>query len=162
MKHFVIVYVRCSESFLAHMEISFLCIICCAMYTCKYICHRKINTENLLVWMWLYPYHRCFHLVSPILFPDPLFSSRQYKGPGNEAYQYIAFGYVSLKTTWLSASLGALFFFVLWKLTLKLLYLFYLLFFFSRFVCICRISVSNWASACCQASVQIVLNAYEK
>ena len=42
---------RCSESSLAHMEISFQYIICCAMYTCKYICHRKIVTENLLVWM---------------------------------------------------------------------------------------------------------------
>ena len=49
------VCLRCSESFLAHMEISFHCIICCAMYTCKYICHRKISvTENLLVWMRLY------------------------------------------------------------------------------------------------------------
>ena len=35
------VCLRWSESFLAHMEISFQCIICCAMYTCKYICHRK-------------------------------------------------------------------------------------------------------------------------
>ena len=50
------VCLRFSESFLARMEISFQCIVCCAMYTCKYICHRKIVTENLLVWMRLYTY----------------------------------------------------------------------------------------------------------